>query len=125
MLLITTLIVVLWLNYLTDYMLQTKKMSENKHNSVLWLLAHVSSFTLALGILVSVYNIFANAFTWGNLVLLILLNGLTHFIIDYISSKITAYYYKNNKLKQFIRVIGGDQTLHVTIIVLLTYYFIN
>jgi uncharacterized membrane protein len=123
MLLAITLIVILWLNYLTDYLFQTKKMSENKHHSILWLLAHIGVFTLSFGILVFIWNFMFNSFTPLNLFHLLWINTLTHFIIDYITSKITASLYKKQKFGLFLRVIGADQTLHATILVWLTCIF--
>lgn len=120
-----SIIVIIWLNYITDYLFQSQSMSENKHHSLFWLLAHVADFTIAFGVAVLVFNGMTHYFNWGNLVILILINGVSHLIIDFFTSKITAYYYKKRKIGTFLRVIGADQTLHVTILVILTFFLIK
>ena len=120
-----TLIVLLTINYVTDFLFQTKKQGENKSHSLYWLSMHVFTFTTYFTGLLCFYNIFAHAFTWENLFLLTLINGATHFIVDFISSKCTSYFYKKTQFRAFLKTIGFDTLVHTIILIVLTFLFIN
>lgn len=119
------LIFIMWANYVADFLLQSKKMSNNKHHSVSWLLVHIAAYTTSFAFFLWIFNLLVQAFTWENMLLLVGINGISHFIIDFITSKISAYYYKANKYKTFIKIIGMDQFIHVTILIILTFWFIT
>lgn len=119
------LIIILWANYITDFLFQTKKMGKNKHHSILWLLAHIGSYTFYFSLLLILYNTIAITFTWINLFHLIWINAITHLIVDFTTSKITAYFYQKHQFRSFLKVIGLDTLIHTTILIILTFLFIN
>jgi hypothetical protein len=49
---------------------------------------------------------------------------ITHFIIDFVTSKMTAYYYRVGKTKAFWNTIGFDQILHIWILITVFQYLL-
>ena len=93
---------ILFTHFMADFVFQTDKMAKNKSQSLKWLLYHVLTYTL----------IFCYLGVW-----FALLNGVCHFFIDFITSKISSYYYRVNKTHTFFVVIGFDQFLHTVILI--------
>jgi len=88
-----------WLHFLSDFILQTDKMAINKSSSNKW-----------LGIHVLVYSIPLLVFGWQ----FALINCLAHAITDFFSSRATSYLWKKNERHWFFVVIGLDQAIHIT-----------
>ena len=90
-----------------DFVLQTDRIAENKSKRWKWNLLHV---------LVITFCVLAFACNFGNLLmLLVLLNGVLHFILDYYKKEITAFFH--------LSVLGGfllDQLLHLFILLLIS-----
>lgn len=107
-----TLIYVLILHCLGDFRFQTRYMAANK-----------SKCLKALGLHVGVYSLIflvGLMFFFNTLAVLafVVLNAVTHFAIDYVTSKI------NSKLlgtDQFWHMIGLDQLLHQITLILLCF----
>ena len=89
---------VMIVHYIADFILQTRWMGENKSKNIIALLAHIGIYTLAL-------MLFGFKFA--------LVNGLIHFGVDFITSRLSSYAYKNNNMELFWAIIGLDQLLHV------------
>jgi hypothetical protein len=92
-------IILLWLHTFADFALQTDRMALNKSSSNKWLLTHVF-----------VYHCCFYFFGWK----FAIVNGLAHFVTDYITSRITSKLWKENKRRYFFLVIGIDQAIHLT-----------
>jgi hypothetical protein len=94
--------IVIWLHFIADFIFQSRKMAENKSRSLLYLTYHCIEYTLFLLPLGLKYAT---------------INGVCHFITDFITSKLTTKYYlaKNNKM--FFIIIGLDQAIHMTILI--------
>lgn len=105
---INTFILILFIHWVADFMLQTRWMATNKSKS-----------NLALGMHILVYMIPLTLFGW----LFALVNGVLHFIVDYFTSRATSYLWKKQEIHLFFIVIGLDQLLH-TICLLYTYTLI-
>jgi len=88
---------ILFLHWIGDFCLQTRKMAEEKSSSNKWLAIHCGAYTLPLLLIDIKYAI---------------LNGFIHMGVDYVSSRMSKKFYFKNKMKEFWIVIGFDQFLH-------------
>lgn len=102
------LLSIVWLHWWADFFCQSDKMALNKSTSVLWLGCHCLVYTIVLLV-----------FGWQFAVV----NGLAHFIVDGISSKVTSYLYQKGDRHNFFVVIGLDQAIHFTILIASAKYF--
>jgi len=78
---------------------QTNKMALSKSDSIKWLLAHCVMYSIPFMII---------DLRWG------VVNMMLHFLVDYFSSKITKYFWQNDRRHAFFVVLGLDQALHFT-----------
>lgn len=90
---------IIWMHFLIDFFCQTDKMALNKSKSFYWLGIHASIYSLPFFLISWKYAI---------------INGILHFIIDGITSRIASYFWKNEKRRSFFNSIGIDQAIHLT-----------
>lgn len=102
------IIAVIWIHWIADFVLQSDKMARGKSSSLKWLSIHIAVYTLPLLIFGWKYALF---------------NGAMHWIIDLFSSKATSYLWKKQDVHNFFVVIGLDQALHMTLLVLSLEWF--
>ena len=95
---------IIWLHLFADFILQSDKMAKGKSKSNGWLLTHVSTYSLP----------FLVFFGWKYA----LANFTAHIITDYISSRITSHLWQKNEVHWFFVVVGIDQALHMTALIL-------
>lgn len=103
---------IVFLHWVADFVLQSHKMATNKSTSVKWLTYHVgvySSVWFLAGILFLPWQV-VTCFTGVTLV--------CHWITDYFTSKWTSRLWKANKVHDFFVVVGFDQVLHYTQLVI-------
>ena len=103
------ILVLVWLHFIADFILQTDKMAINKSKDERFLFYHSIVYGLP-------FLFFGIAFTIVNIVL--------HMVVDSITSQITSILYKQNKRHWFFVTIGADQAIHITIL-LLTWGVLN
>lgn len=101
------IILIIWLHYVGDFLLQTDWMALNKSHNMMALSCHCMFYAIPFLVLNPEYA---------------LLMGLLHFPVDFVTSKICFHLYSLNKRGLFFKVIGLDQAIHLT--VLLTVLFI-
>jgi hypothetical protein len=99
----STIIGIIWLHFLADFVFQTDEMAVNKSTSNLWLATHVLVYC---GILIP--------YGWKFAVI----NAVAHFCTDWASSRLSSYYWKQNRRHAFFVVIGADQAIHLTTLIL-------
>ena len=95
------LLIIIWIHFISDFVLQIDKMSLNKSKSFLWLGIH----SLIYGILFLYFGIgYA------------LVNSVLHFIIDGVTSRIYKRLLLLESKHWFFVGIGFDQAVHLTLL---------
>lgn len=109
---IGVVLLLVWLHFLGDFIMQSSYMAINKSKSNKVLLLHVTiyglPFTLA-GVLLGI--------PWFGPI-----NAVLHFMTDWVTSRITSQLYANPDKHWFFVVIGADQAIHFTCL-FCTYYW--
>lgn len=114
----------LLIHWLADFVCQTDWMARNKSTNLEALLSHIIIYTLVLFIGL-ILICFKYDISTVNFVAFILANSITHFIIDFVTSRITSTLHKANDTHNFFVVIGFDQLLHTAILFASYNYFIG
>jgi uncharacterized membrane protein YedE/YeeE len=115
-------ILILFIHFVADFLLQSREMATNKSKSLYWLSAHVIVYSVITGI---GWSIFINppSFGFDPFLFIVGLTFITHWVTDFCTSKLTTYFYTKEKYFEFFGVIGLDQLIH-TITLLLTYQYL-
>jgi len=90
------------MHVIADFALQTRKMAENKSKSIKWLSLHAGTYSCVF-ILIS----------WQYA----LLNGILHWVTDYVTSRLTSKYWEEKKIHTFFLIIGIDQFIHISCLI--------
>jgi len=98
-----TLLIIVWFHFVADFIFQTDKIAKGKSTSNIVLATHVSIYSLLFFLL-----------SWKYAVV----NAILHFITDYITSRLTTYYWSKNNRRAFFITIGADQAVHLTCLIL-------
>ena len=125
----TIIIYILFSHFIADFIMQTHEMGINKSTSTKWLTKHIVAYgntLLALSLpLAIMYTILGKGQYVILIILYILFNMAMHWITDYITSKITKKYWEAQKVHEFFVVIGLDQFIHATTLILSYYWILN
>jgi hypothetical protein len=114
------LILVFFFHFLADFIFQTREMADNKGKSIYWLTRHVFVYSL---VMITIWPFFGiDAKTLG---LIFIVSFTTHWITDFITSKITGYFYLKNNMRAFFSTIGFDQFIHATTLTLTYNYLVK
>lgn len=100
---VSIILLLIWLHFVSDFVLQSDYVAKNKSKSNLVLLQHVLIYGLPF-YLISVK--FA------------LVNMALHFVVDWVTSRITSKLWAEGKVHWFFVTIGFDQALHMTCLIL-------
>lgn len=101
---IITIIGLLFLHWVVDFLMQTDYMALNKSKDIKVLLMHCA--------------VYATPFIWFGGMRYVLFLFVTHFLIDFYTSRITSYLWKKEKRYWFFVTIGFDQFLHYCALIL-------
>lgn len=107
------------IHFLADFKFQSQWMAVNKSKCSYALMCHVAVYSLTLFTGVLIYSLLAvnnSREMWSLCWIFALVNGVMHFVIDYFTSKIAAYYYERD-MHCFFTTIGFDQLLHTTLLI--------
>lgn len=106
---LTTLAIILTLHFVADFIMQSDYIAKTKSTSWKSLSIHVGIYTLVLALLNPI---------WA------LVNGLLHFCVDAVTSRLTSMLWQAKKTHYFFVVIGLDQLLHALMLVT-TYIYLT
>lgn len=98
-----TLILLIWFHFIADFIFQTDNIALNKSKNNGVLLFHVLIYMLP-------FLFFGIQFA--------IVNAILHFITDYFTSRITSFLWKHEERHWFFVVIGLDQAIHMTCLIL-------
>ena len=125
---ILSIVYILTTHFIADFVMQTDEMAKGKSTSIKWLTLHIVSYFKGFMIAaIIVYSLIA--LIWGNILspwLLIgycLVNAVLHWITDYFTSKQTAKLWAQQRTHDFFVMIGLDQLIHATCLILTFYLF--
>lgn len=102
-----------------DFILQSRKMGTLKSSSTYWLTIHVlvySSVWFVCGL---------HFFNLQKVIEFTLITFICHFVTDFITSRISGFFYKKENLYGFFSTIGFDQFLHYLQLILTYCYLTN
>ena len=123
------LIALLWAlisHWVADFIFQKDEDAKNKGKSLKHLTNHIKGYAIVFSLLTLAPLHALLSYTTTNFYLLILtflaINIITHFGIDYVTSKITSKFWAEGRVHEFFVIVGLDQLLHTAIIVLSLYY---
>ena len=117
------ILIIIFVHWFADFVLQTSKQAEGKSKNLRPLLNHTliysSVWIPVITLLFYVQNIPLNSMIIP--IIFFLVTFVSHTVTDFISSRITSYLWKTNQVHNFFVVIGIDQVFHY-IQLFLTYY---
>lgn len=111
------LICLMFAHWIADFLCQTRVIAENKSKSIKILSIHVAIYT-------SIVTLAFAFFNPENLIGFFLANFVLHWITDFITSRITTYFYLKENMYGFFSTIGFDQYIHLVCLYWTSYYFI-
>lgn len=105
---------IIFSHWVADFVFQTHWMAVNKSKSNFALAYHVLIYTIIIGFLIGI-----PLYAYGNISYFIIsswisVNGILHFITDYITSRITSKLWQKEDYHNFFVVVGFDQLIHYT-----------
>jgi len=104
------ILIIIWLHWLADFALQSDKMALRKSESLLFLGIHSIIYTLPFILYFGITHLYLG-------IICGILNGITHFVVDLVTSKITKYYWLNKNRYMFFVTIGFDQAIHMSVLI--------
>lgn len=97
------IILVLFAHFVGDFLLQSNWMAQNKSKHLNALTVHVMCYMTPL---------FFFGFKFA------LINGLLHFCVDFVTSRVSSKLWEQKKVHWFFVIIGLDQFIHSTCLIL-------
>jgi hypothetical protein len=125
---ILTIIYILSVHFISDFIMQSDEMAKGKSTSIKWLTLHILSYLKGFICSAIIFYI-TITLIWGRITspLLILayclVNAILHWVTDYFTSKETSRLWAELKVHQFFIMIGLDQLIHATCLILTFYLF--
>jgi hypothetical protein len=114
-------LLILMAHYVGDFVFQSRDIATKKSESIGALSIHILIYSMTVFIILFIglyfMEIVASLHVIQMAVGITIVNGLFHYIIDFFTSKINAYFWKAKKIRNFWLTIGFDQLLHTSLLV--------
>ena len=116
---IEILIIILFVHWIADFVLQSDKQAKGKATNIKELFNHVWAYSLVWLIVGIYYALYlGDDYTDWAVTAFYVITFFTHFVTDFVTSKWVKHYFDQNKYHEGFVVIGLDQFLHVTQLIL-------
>ena len=104
------ILILIWLHFVADFLLQSDKVATNKNKSK------------SNRVLTHHCFIYSLPFVWVG-VWFAVVNAFLHFIVDWVTSRVTYRLFQAEERHWFFVVIGLDQAIHLTALLITYSYF--
>lgn len=114
-------------HWIADFVLQSDWMAKNKSKDSFALFVHVWVYSCALMMFAITTNLVKRYYglpTTLHVVTFVAINGVAHFLIDYITSRMTSKLWAKGQVHNFFVVIGFDQALHLATLIYTFNFFL-
>lgn len=101
------IVFILLIHFLADFALQTDEQAKKKSTSTKWLTYHIATYTMCW--FFASWMLFER---WDQVIAFTLFTYVSHFITDYITSRMGKPFWTANNHHDGFVVIGGDQLIH-------------
>lgn len=115
------IIALILIHTIADFVFQTDDEAKGKSENNFMLLRHTTKYA-GISLIAWTFT-FLNILSLKQLLILTAVTFVFHTVQDYITSRITKYYYLQEKRHEFFVTIGFDQFFHFVQLIL-TFYFI-
>lgn len=118
------------IHFVADFICQTDKMAQNKSKDNWWLSIHVSTYTLVSFVgWTMLFFMQIESLTVPDVLLIsgkfLAITFITHWMTDYVTSRINARLWKQKKNHWFFVGVGADQVIHYGCLFLTYEYLIK
>jgi membrane-bound metal-dependent hydrolase YbcI (DUF457 family) len=101
-------------HWIADFVFQSHWMATNKSKNNIALGSHVLVYTIIIGLLLGIPLYVYGNIPYNTLATWVAVNGILHFLTDYITSRITSKLWQKQDYHNFFVVVGLDQVIHYT-----------
>lgn len=119
---ILTVLGILFIHWIADFILQTDKMAKGKSKNMEDLLDHTYTYSGVFVIASLIYSIVTG--NWAMAIIFPPITLLCHTVTDYITSRVNAKLWAKGDVHNFFVSVGFDQFLHA-VQLLLTFYYLS
>lgn len=115
----TIVFLILIAHWFADFIKQTNEMARGKSKNWNILSQHIATYTFWISLVMFGPAIFIETARGTCLYFpfWVLLNGLCHFVVDAITSRITSQLHSEGEIHKFFCVIGFDQLIHTSFLI--------
>lgn len=106
---IIAVIFLCFVHWVGDFVMQNDWMASNKSKNNYALSAHVFTYCA-----VFLFVLMANGNNGLTIIEFVGINGIIHWAVDYVTSRINAKLWANNQIHNFFVSVGFDQFIHLT-----------
>ena len=108
---VSIILSLIFTHWVADFAFQSDSMAIKKSSSNIWLGFHVMTYIIA--------------FLWVWNVQFLVANALIHFGVDYVTSRATSYLWGKEDRHNFFVMIGFDQFIHISTLILTYSWFVT
>lgn len=114
-------LLILVAHYIADFYFQSREIAMKKSHEIKALITHIMiySFTLCIMIFLGLYfmGIVSVIHAMQIAIGVSLVNGLLHYLIDFVTSQMSTHFWKTKQTRNFWLTIGADQLIHTGLLI--------